>query len=325
MLAIQATRAGGPEVLQAIDLAEPTPGPGQVRIRHQAIGVNFIDTYHRSGLYPITYPAVLGLEAAGLVEAVGEGVTRFKAGDRAAYATGPMGAYAEAHVVPADRAVKVPQGISLETAAGLMLKGMTAEFLIRRCHAVLSGETILVHAAAGGVGTLLTQWAAALGAHVIGTVGSAAKAEMARANGCQHVILSREEDVAARVREITAGKGVPVVYDGVGAATFEASLTSLARRGMLVSYGNASGPAPAIEPTRLARGGSLFLTRPTLFDYVATTPELDASAADVFDVVATGKVKVEIGQTFALKDAGRAHEALEARETSGASLLLPQA
>ncbi|QUD86649.1 quinone oxidoreductase family protein [Phenylobacterium montanum] len=323
MLAIQASRPGGPEVLEAIDLAESAPGPGQILVRHKAIGINFIDTYHRSGLYPIKYPAVLGQEASGVVEAVGEGVTRFKVGDRAAYGTGPLGAYAEAHLVPADRAVKIPEAVSFETAAAIMLKGMTVEFLIRRCHTVLSGETIVVHAAAGGVGTLMTQWAATLGAHVIGTVGSAAKAELAKAHGCQHVILYREEDVAARVREITGGKGVPVVYDGVGAATFEASLASLGRRGMLVSFGNASGPAPAIEPARLARGGSLFLTRPTLFDYVATTPELDASAAAVFEVVASGQVKVEIGQTFSLKDARRAHEALESRETSGASLLLP--
>ncbi len=323
MLAIQATKAGGPDVLEAIDLPTPSPGPGQILIRHKAIGLNFIDTYQRSGLYPIPFPAVLGQEAAGVVEAVGEGVTRFKAGDRAAYGTGPLGAYAEAHLVPADRAVKLPDSLSFEAGAAMMLKGMTVEFLIRRCHTVLSGETILVHAAAGGVGTLMTQWASALGAHVIGTVGSAAKADHARAHGCQHVILYGEEDVAARVREITGGKGVPVVYDGVGAATFEASLASLSRRGMLVSFGNASGPAPAIEPSRLARGGSLFLTRPTLFDYVATTPELDASAAAVFDVVASGQVKVEIGQTFALKDARKAHQALEGRATSGATLLLP--
>ncbi|HEY2661739.1 MAG TPA: quinone oxidoreductase [Caulobacteraceae bacterium] len=323
MLAIQATKTGGPEVLEAIDLPTPEPGPGQILVRHRAVGLNFIDTYQRSGLYPIKFPAVLGQEGAGIIEAVGQGVTRFKEGDRVAYGSGPLGAYAEAHVVPADRAVKVPAGIPLETAAAIMLKGMTAEFLLRRCHTVLSGETILVHAAAGGVGTLMTQWASALGAHVIGTVGSTAKAELARAHGCQHVILYREEDVTARVREITGGKGVPVVYDGVGAATFEASLASLARRGMLVSYGNASGPAPAIEPARLARGGSLFLTRPTLFDYIATSPELDSSAAAVFEVVASGAVKVEIGQTFPLADARRAHEALEGRETTGASLLLP--
>ncbi len=323
MLAIQATKAGGPEVLEVVDLPTPAPGPGQILIRHQAVGLNFIDTYQRSGLYPIKFPAVLGQEGAGVVEAVGAGVTRFLPGDRVAYGAGPLGAYAEAHVVAADRAVKVPEAIALQTAAAIMLKGMTSEFLLRRCHTVLAGETILIHAAAGGVGTLMTQWASALGAQVIGTVGSPAKAELARAHGCQHVILYREEDVAARVREITGGKGVPVVYDGVGAETFEASLASLARRGLLVSYGNASGPAPAIEPGRLARGGSLFLTRPTLFDYIATSAELDASAAAVFDVVASGAVKVEIGQTFALAEARQAHEALEGRRTLGASLLLP--
>jgi NADPH2:quinone reductase len=234
-----------------------------------------------------------------------------------------MGAYAEAHVVPAERAVKLPEGVSFEVAAAIMLKGMTVEFLLRRCHTVLSGETILIHAAAGGVGLIMSQWAHALGARVIGTVGSAAKAELAQAHGCDHIILYREENVAARVKEITGGKGVPVVYDGVGADTFEASLNSLSRRGMLVSFGNASGPAPAIEPSRLARGGSLFLTRPTLFDYIATTPELDSSAAAVFEQILSGAVKVEIGQTFPLAEARRAHEALESRQTRGATVLLP--
>jgi NADPH2:quinone reductase len=323
MLAIQAERAGGPEVLAAVDLPVPTPGPGQVLVRHKAIGLNFIDTYHRSGLYPLKMPAVLGQEGAGVVEAVGEGVTRFAAGDRVAYGAGPMGAYAEAHVVPEGRLVRLPEAVSFESAAAAMLKGMTTEFLIRRCYPVKAGDTILVHAAAGGVGGLMTQWAKHLGARVIGTVGSQDKAALVRDQGCDEVILYRTEDVAARVKAITGGKGVPVVYDGVGAATFEGSLASLARRGVLVSYGNASGPAPAVEPVRLMRGGSLWLTRPTLFDYVATTEELDASAAALFEVIASGAVKVPIGQTFSLKDAKLAHEALEGRSTVGATLLIP--
>ena len=323
MLAIQADRLGGPEVLQAVDLPIPAPGPGQIRIHQAAIGLNYIDTYHRTGLYPVKTPLVLGQEGAGVVDAIGEGVTRFAVGDRAAYGTGPMGAYAQFNVVPEGRAVKLPDSISYETAAAAMLKGMTTEFLVRRCYAVKAGEAVLVHAAAGGVGGLLTQWTKHLGAYVIGAVGSADKAEIARAQGCDAVILYRDEDVAARVRDLTGRKGVRVVYDGVGAATLEASLASLGRRGMLVSFGNASGPAPAVEPARLARGGSLFLTRPGLFDYVVTTEELDDSAAALFEVIANGAVKIPIGQTFPLAEARRAHEALEARETVGASLLIP--
>ncbi len=323
MLAIQATRTGGPEVLEPVDMPVPEPGADQILVRNEAVGINFIDTYHRSGLYPIPMPSVLGQEGAGIVEAVGETVTRFKVGDRVAYGTGPTGAYAELHVVPADRAVKVPDGIPLRTAAAIMLKGMTAEFLIRRCHPVLSGETVLIHAAAGGVGSILSQWAKSLGAKVIGTVGSPAKAEFARANGCEHVILYNEEDIVSRVMQVTGGHGVPAVYDGVGFATFEASLASLGRRGILISFGNASGPAPAIEPARLARSGSLFLTRPTLFDYVTSTPELDASASAVFDVVRSGAVQVQISQTFPLAQAAKAHEALEGRRTWGSTLLIP--
>jgi NADPH2:quinone reductase len=323
MLAIQAVRTGGPEVLEAVELPVPTPGQGQILVRNTAIGLNYIDTYLRTGLYPARLPAVLGLEGAGVVEAVGEGVTRFKAGDRAAYGNGPMGAYAEYHVVPADRAVQIPDGIDERTAAAAMLKGMTAEFLVRRCYPVKAGDAVLVHAAAGGVGQILVQWAASLGARVIGTAGSADKAALARDLGCEEVILYRDEDVAARVKALTGGTGVRVVYDGVGAATFEGSLASLGRRGMLVSYGNASGPVPPVAPLRLSQGGSLFLTRPTLFDYVATTPELDASAHALFAVIASGAVKVGIGQEFALKDARAAHEALEGRETSGSTLLIP--
>ena len=323
MLAIQAVRAGGPEVLEAVDLPVPTPGPGEILIRQEAIGLNFIDTYQRTGLYPVKMPAVLGLEGAGVVEAVGEGVTRFAVGDRAAFGNGPLGAYAEFHVVPSGRAVKIPTGVSSRDAAAAMLKGMTAEFLLRRCYTVKKGDAILVHAAAGGVGTILTQWAKALGAQVIATVGSADKAELATAAGADEVILYRDEDVAARVKAITGRAGVRVAYDGVGAATLEASLSSLGRRGMLVSYGNASGPAPAVEPLRLSRGGSLYLTRPTLFDYVTTVEELDESAGALFEVISSGAVKIAIGQEFPLAQAKQAHEALEARATTGSTLLIP--
>jgi NADPH2:quinone reductase len=322
MLAIQATKAGGPDVLEAVDLPIPEPGPGQLRIRHHAIGLNFIDTYQRSGLYPMRLPAVLGQEAAGVVDAVGEGVSGWTTGDRVAY-SGQTGAYAAFHVAPAERVVRLPDSISFDIAAASLLKGMTAEFLLHRCYPLKSGETILVHAASGGVGTILVQWAKAIGAVVIGTVGSAAKADLARDNGCDHVILYRDEDVAARVREITEGHGVRVAYDSVGKDTFEGSLASLGRRGVFVSFGNASGPAPAVEPIRLMRAGSLFLTRPTLFDYTATPNELADSAAALFAVIDSGAVKIEIGQTFPLREARRAHEALEGRETVGASLLIP--
>lgn len=323
MLAIQAVRTGGPEVLEAVDLPIPTPGAGEVLVRHEAIGLNFIDTYFRSGLYPMKLPAILGMEGAGVVEAVGEGVTRFTPGDRIAYGNGPAGAYAAFHVVRADRAVKIPDGVDSRAAAAAMLKGMTAEFLIRRCYPVQAGDWILVHAAAGGVGSILTQWGRAIGARVIATVGSAEKAKLAERDGAEAVILYRDEDVAARVKALTDGKGVRVVYDGVGKDTFTGSLDSLGRRGMLVSYGNASGPAPAFAPLELQRRGSLFLTRPTLFDYVTTVEELDESAGALFALMAAGQVKIDIGQTFPLSEARRAHEALEARETTGSTLLIP--
>ncbi|WP_374575154.1 quinone oxidoreductase [Phenylobacterium sp.] len=323
MRAIRLSRTGGPEVLELAEVDVPTPGPGQILVRHTAIGVNFIDTYHRSGLYPIKLPSGLGMEAAGVVEAVGPDVGRFSKGDVVAYASGPIGAYAEFNAVAADRAVRLPQDVTPEVAAAALLKGMTAEFLLRRCHAVQPGETILVHAAAGGVGSILVQWAKALGATVIATAGGAEKLERAKALGADHVIDYREADVAAEVRRITGGKGVPVAYDSVGASTFEGTLASLARRGLFVSFGNASGPAPPVEPGRLSRMGSLYFTRPTLFDYVATTEELDASAAALFDVIGSGKVRVDIGQTFPLSEARAAHEALEARATVGASLLIP--
>jgi NADPH2:quinone reductase len=322
MLAIQATKAGGPEVLEAVDVPIPAPGPGQVRIRHRAIGLNFIDTYQRSGLYPMRLPAVLGQEAAGVVDAIGEGVAGWNEGDRVAY-SGQTGAYATFHVVQTERLLRLPASVSFEVAAASLLKGMTAEFLLHRCYPLTAGETILVHAASGGVGTILVQWAKAIGAVVIGAVGSAAKADLARDNGCDHVILYRDEDVPSRVREITDGQGVRVAYDSVGKDTFEGTLASLGRRGVFVSFGNASGPAPAVEPRRLMAAGSVFLTRPTLFDYTATPQDLAASAAALFAVIASGAVKIEIGQTFPLKDARRAHEALESRETVGASLLIP--
>ncbi|HPA37141.1 MAG TPA: quinone oxidoreductase [Phenylobacterium sp.] len=323
MRAIRFDKTGGPEVLTLADVAKPEPKAGEILVKHQAIGINFIDTYHRSGLYPVRLPSGLGMEAAGVVEAVGEGVTRFAPGDLVAYASGPIGAYAEYAATPAERAVRLPAGVSAEVGAAVLLKGMTAEFLVRRCFPVQAGQTILVHAAAGGVGQILLQWAKVIGATVIATVGSQDKAERVKALGADHVILYRDQDVAAEVRRITGGVGVPVVYDSVGAATFEGSLASLARRGMLVSYGNASGPAPAIEPGRLSRMGSLFLTRPTLFDYVATQAELDDSAQALFGLIAAGKIEVEIGQTFPLAEARRAHETLESRATVGASLLIP--
>lgn len=320
MLAVQIQRTGGPEVLEVVELPDPQPDPGEILIRQEAVGLNFIDTYHRGGLYPMSLPAVLGTEGAGVVEAVGEGVTRFSVGDRVAYAGG-FGAYAERRAYPEVRAVKLPDGISTRLAAASLLKGMTAEFLLRRCCPVKAGDAILVHAAAGGVGMILSQWGKALGARVIGTAGSEEKAEIARAHGCEDVILYRDEDVASRVSALTGGEGVRVVYDGVGADTFEASLASLGRRGTLVSYGNASGPVPPFAPLKLMRG-SLYVTRPTLFDYVATTEELDDSAAALFHVLGSD-VKIEIGQEFPLAEARAAHEALESRATVGSTLLIP--
>jgi NADPH2:quinone reductase len=322
MRAIRFSQTGGPDVLELVEVDKPEPKPGQILLRHEAIGINFIDTYQRSGLYPVKLPSPLGGEAAGVVEAVGEGVTRFKVGDRVASA-GVLGGYADFSVVAAERAVAIPAGIDARTAAAALLKGMTVEFLIRRLHEVKAGETILVHAAAGGVGQIMVQWAKALGAVVIATVGSEAKAARVRELGADHVILYRDQDVAAEVRRITDGKGVPVAYDSVGKDTFEGTLKSLARRGLFVSFGNASGPAPPVEGRQLMLNGSLFFTRPTMGDYQATTAELDASAKALFDMIGSGKVKIEIGQTFPLADARKAHEALESRNTIGASLLIP--
>jgi NADPH2:quinone reductase len=322
MRAIRFNETGGPEVLHAVDVPEPEPKPGQVRIRHEAIGINFIDTYHRSGLYPVKLPCTPGGEAAGVVDAVGEGVTSTKVGDRVAY-SGGFGAYAEKNVVPAERVVAIPEGVDTRKAAASLLKGMTVEALLRRTYPVKAGETILVHAAAGGVGQIMTQWAKAIGAVVIATVGSEEKAARVRALGADHVILYRQQDVAEEVRRITDGRGVPVAYDSVGKDTFEGTLKSLARRGLFVSFGNASGPPDPVPPGRLAQGGSLYLTRPTLFDYIATPQELQDSAAAVFEMIGSGKVKIEIGQTFPLAEARKAHEALQGRATIGASLLIP--
>ena len=322
MRAIQYARTGGPEVLELVEAEKPAPGPGQILIRHEAIGINFIDTYLRSGLYPSPLPARPGGEAAGTVEAVGDGVTRFKAGDRVATAAA-AGSYAEYSVASAEKTVALPPGVDFRTAAAAMLKGLTVEFLLRRLHAVQPGETILFHAGAGGVGQIAIQWAKALGAEVITTVGSQPKAARVRELGADHVILYREQDVAAEVRRITGGKGVPVAYDSVGKDTFEGTLGSLAKRGLFVSFGNASGPPPPVEAARLMRAGSLMFTRPTLNDFQLTVEEYDMSAAALFGVLASGKVQIEIGQTFPLADARLCHEALEARTTVGASLLIP--
>ncbi len=323
MKAIRFEKTGGPEVLLWQDVSLAKPGPGEVRLRHTAIGLNYIDTYHRSGLYPVPMPSGIGLEACGVIEMLGEGVKGFKVGDRVAYGSGPIGAYAEARNIPVARIIKIPKSISDETAAAMMLKGMTVRYLLTETFKVKRGQTILLHAAAGGVGLILSQWAKALGVKVIGTVGSDDKITIAKAHGCAHVINSRTEDVAARVREITKGKGVPVVYDGIGQATLEASLNALQPRGLLVSFGNASGPVKAFDLGQLAAKGSLYVTRPTLFNYTASDADFKATAADLVDMVKSGKVKIPVNQRYALKDAGQAHDDLENRKTTGSTVLLP--
>ncbi len=322
--AIRFSRTGGPEVLTWEEVTIGSPAAGQVFIKHTAVGLNFIDVYHRTGLYPVqAIPSGIGLEAAGVVEAVGEGVSEFAVGDRVAYGTGPIGAYSEARNIAADKLVKIPDGVEDRTAAAIMLKGLTAQYLLRRTYRVKAGDTILVHAAAGGVGLLLCQWAKHLGATVIGTVGSTAKGELARAHGCDHTILYRVADVPKRVRELTGGAGVPVVYDGVGKDTFAASLDSLAPLGMMVSFGNASGAVPSFDPLVLSQKGSLFFTRPTLMHYTAKREDLLAMAAELFEVVKSGAVKVEVNQTYRLFDAAHAHRDLEGRKTTGSSILVP--
>jgi NADPH2:quinone reductase len=321
--AIRFHRTGGPEVLQWEAVEPAAPGPGEVRVRHHAVGLNYIDTYHRSGLYPVPLPSGIGQEAAGVVEAVGEGVTEVAPGDRVAYAGGPLGAYAEVRNLPANVLVKLPDTISFEQGAAMMLQGLTAQYLLRRTYRVQPGDTVLIHAAAGGVGTIACQWAKALGATVIGTVGSDEKAAIARAHGCDHAIVYTRENFVERVRELTGGEGVPVVYDSIGADTFMASLACLRPLGMMVLFGASSGPVPPFDCTLLAKMGSLFLTRPTLFTYAAKRADLLAMAAELFEVVAAGAVKVEINQRYALADAAQAHRDLEARRTTGSTVLLP--
>jgi NADPH2:quinone reductase len=320
--AVRFHKTGGPEVLQLDDVQVAAPGQGQVRVRHTAIGVNFIDTYQRSGLYPMQLPQVAGNEGAGVVEQVGPGVTTLKAGDRVAY-TGQVGSYCGERLLPADRLVKVPEGISDEQAASMMLKGMTVQYLIHRTYPVKAGDTVLWHAAAGGVGLIACQWLKALGATVIGTVGSPEKAKLAKAHGADHIIDYTKEDFVARVKEITGGKGVPVVYDSVGKTTWEGSLNCLRPLGMWVTFGNASGAVPPLNTLILAQKGSLYLTRPTLATYTASRADLEMTSKSLFDVVKSGKVKIEISARYKLADAAQCHRDLEGRKTTGSVILLP--
>jgi len=313
---------GGPEVLRWMDLDVPDPGPGEARIHHRAIGVNFIDVYQRTGLYKVRLPAVAGNEGAGVVEAVGEGVTSVKPGDRVAYA-GKVGAYCEARVIPAERLCLLPDEVSFEQAAAMMLKGLTVQYLIRQTYRVQAGDSVLFHAAAGGVGTIACQWLKALGARVIGTAGSAEKCRLALKNGADFCINYRSEDIVERVREITKGEGVPVVYDSVGKDTFESSLRCLRHYGLMVSFGNASGPVPPFDLGILAQLGSLYIARPTLVTYTAKPADLRAMAAELFEMVISGKVIISIRQRYQLKDAAQAHRNLEARATTGSSILSP--
>ena len=321
--AIRFHETGGPEVLRMDEVGLSSPGPGEIRVRHTAIGLNYIDTYHRSGLYPLPLPSGIGMEAAGVVEEAGSGVSGLAVGDRVAYASPPPGSYSEARLIAAANVVRIPDAVSDRDAAAMMLKGLTTQYLIRQIYRVGPDDTILVHAAAGGVGLILCQWASSLGATVIGTVGSPEKAELARANGCDHPILYRDEDFVARVREITGGEGLPVVYDSIGRDTFPASLDCLRQRGTFVSFGQASGPIPPVDLGIFAQKGSLFFTRPTLFNYAGTPESLRAMSEDLFAAVSSGAVKISIDQTFPLADARAAHEALEGRRTTGSTVLLP--
>ncbi|KJR98522.1 MAG: quinone oxidoreductase [Desulfobulbaceae bacterium BRH_c16a] len=322
--AIRIHSTGGPEVLSWEPYDPGMPGPGEVRLVHEAIGLNFIDVYHRSGLYPLpALPAIPGLEGAGTVETVGEGVTEFSKGDRVAYAGVPPGAYAEVRCIPAHRLVRLPEAISARQGAAMMLQGMTARYLLKGCYQVQAGSTILIHAAAGGVGSLVCQWAKHLGATIIGTVGSKEKAVLAKENGCTHTILYREEDFASRVRDITGGQGVDVVYDSIGRSTFMKSLDCLRPMGVMVTFGQSSGPLDPIDIGLLAQKGSLFLTRPSLMHYTAKRDDLLAHAHDLFEVVASGAVKIKIMQEYALRDAAKAHRDLEERKTQGSSILVP--
>ena len=321
--AIRIHEHGGPDVMKWETVEVGKPGDNEILVRHSAVGLNYIDTYHRTGLYKIALPSIIGREGAGVVEAVGIGVTEVKVGDRVAYGSAPIGSYAESRLVSADRVVRIPDGVTDQQAASMMLKGMTAQYLIRRTHCVKPGDTILFHAAAGGVGLILCQWARHLGATVIGTVGSEEKAVLAKANGCHHVINYRSEDFVARVAEITGGKKCAVVYDGVGKDTFMKSLDCVRPRGLVALFGNASGKVEPLDLGVLAAKGSLFVTRPTLDTHVATRDELVATANDLFYVVGRGIVKIEVNQTYALKDAAQAHRDLEARKTTGSTVLIP--
>ncbi len=309
--------------MELVDVEVPRPGPGQASIRQAAIGLNYVDVYHRTGLYPLPLPSGLGAEGAGVVEAVGDGVTHLKPGDRVAYAAGPVGGYAERRTLPAQVLLKLPDSIDFETAASMMLRGLTVQYLFRRTFPLHGGEAILFHAAAGGVGLIAAQWARAIGVTLIGTVSSDAKAALARENGAAHVINYAREDFAARTRALTGGEGVPVVYDSVGAATFQGSLDALDRLGTLVSFGSASGPVPAFTLQELARRGSLTISRPSLYDHVARREVLEGMARELFAMVTSGKVKIQIGQRYALRDVARAHRDLEARRTAGSCLLVP--
>jgi NADPH2:quinone reductase len=320
--AIRFHKTGGPDVLVYEDVEVGAPGPGQARVKHNAIGLNFIDTYHRSGLYPLPLPSGLGLEGAGVVEAVGPGVDDLKAGDRVAYAGGPPGSYSEVRVMPADKLVKIPKGITDEQAAAMMLKGLTAQYLIRSTYPVQAGQTVLFHAAAGGVGLIAGQWLKALGVTTIGTVGSDEKAKLAKAHGYDHTIVYTRENFAQRVNEITGGAKLPVVFDSVGKDTFTGSLECLQPRGFLVVFGNGSGPVTGVDLNVLAKG-SYYVTRPTLVTYTARRADLVAAAKELFDVVKSGKVKIEVNQKFALKDAKQAHLDLEGRKTTGSTILIP--
>lgn len=316
-------KTGGPEVLVLEDVAVGKPGPGEVRLKQTACGVNFIDVYHRTGAYPLQLPSGIGMEGAGVVEEIGAGVTDLKPGDRVAYASSPLGSYAEARHMAADRLVKLPPSISDRQAAAMMLQGMTVEYLVRRTYPIKRGDTVLIHAAAGGIGLIFCQWAKHLGATVIGTVSSDEKAALAESHGCDHTIVYTRGNFVQRVKEITGGKGLPVVYDSVGKDTFDGSLDCLRPRGMLVCFGAASGPVPPFNIATLGAKGSLFLTRPSLFAYVATRPDLEACANALFDVVNSGAVKIEVNQTYPLKNAAQAHRDLEARKTTGSTILIP--
>ncbi|MFI2332387.1 quinone oxidoreductase family protein [Nocardia rhamnosiphila] len=318
--AVRFYETGGPEVLRWEDAEVGEPGPGEVRVRHEAVGLNFADTYFRSGLYPAALPAGMGVEAAGVIEAVGPGVEGFEAGDRVTYTGSPLGAYSTERVMPAEHLLALPDGIGFDTAASMTMRGLTTAYLLRRIHPLREGDTVLLHAAAGGVGSIFVQWAKLLGITVIGTVSSEEKAEIARANGCDHVVIYTREDVAPRVREITGGAGVPVVYDSIGKTTFGTSLDSLSRRGLLVCFGTASGPTPPINAMQLAVKGSLFVTRPALADYIADPAERAELAGELFSHVAAGRIRIEINQRYKLSDAIQAHRDMESGRSVGSSV-----